>query len=132
METKFSVYEKNNYTYDFNHIIKNIPDYIIIENEPELWYNAALKATNNNKNMSSYTTVISIFNNMLNKKINNINIQQITDSKYDYYKKHFDQISWYGRENDKKFYNDLLNKLKETGKLSQLQWDFLRRISGKK
>lgn len=132
METKFSVYEKNNYTYDFNHIIKNIPDYIIIENEPELWYNAALKATNNNKNMSSYTTVISIFNNMLNKKINNINIQQITDSKYDYYKKHFDQISWHGRENEKKFYNDLLNKLKETGKLSQLQWDFLRRISGKK
>lgn len=131
METNFIKFNESKEKYDLNYIINHIPDFIKQEDEDELWYKATMKATKNGEIMCDYATVVSIFNKMFNKKLKNKNIEPPVDNpKYNYYKKRFDQISWYGREDRKKFYKRLLDQLKRKGDLSQNQWNHLQRLKG--
>lgn len=134
METNFIKFNESKEQYDLSYIINHIPDFIKQEDEDELWYISAMKATKKGEKLSDYATVVSIFNNKFNKKLKNNktkNTEELVDnSKYNYYKKRFDQISWYGREDRKVFYKSILDQLKIKGKLSQNQWNHLQRLKG--
>lgn len=129
METNFIKFNESKEKYDLNYIINHIPDFIKQEDEDELWYKSAMKATKKGEDLSDYVTVVSIFNNLFKNKLKSKKIEPPVDNpKYKYYKKRFDQISWYGREDDKKFYKSLLDQLKRKGDLSQNQWNHLQRL----
>lgn len=127
MKTTFKDYLNENndeYSQDFfksldNHFTQSIE-------EPELWINAIDIATKNGKIKSTFKIVRGIYNKLFIKKPE----PKKSNPKYDYYKKRFDQISWAGKESRKKFFKDLLDKLKEKGDLTQNQWDWLIKLKG--
>ena len=132
METNFIKFNESKEQYDLSYIINHIPDFIKQEDEDELWYSSAMKATKKGEKLSDYATVVSIFNNMFKNKLKKKKIEKpenLNDNpKYTYYKKRFDQISWNGRENRKKFYKSILDQLKRKGDISQNQWNYLQRL----
>ena len=116
MEINFIKFNENKELFDLTHIINNIPPFIEKENEYELWHNCARKATKNGTELSSYSTVVAIFNNIFNKKLKNNKVsykdrkmQSVEDAKTLLKEKDFKLVAKFKKQDD---ISDTINQAK--------------------
>lgn len=124
MKTTFDDFIKETPKYNKEYLMQNMPRNLEFG---ELWTYAVNKSTNNGKNSVTFASVMAIYNNLEKKQPTES--QPKDNTKYNYYKKRFDQISWTDQSR-KNFYKSLLDQLKKKGDLTQNQWNHLKRLKG--
>jgi hypothetical protein len=121
MKTTFEEFTQNTPKYHKDYFLSSMPKSIEFS---QLWSPAVNKATKNGKTSATWASVMAIYNNLIKKLPKEEPVPKY-NPKYDYYKKRFDLVPWTSQKN-KEFYKSLLNQLKEKGKLSTKQWDYLK------
>jgi L-arabinose isomerase len=121
MDITFKDFNNNSPKYDKAYFMVNAPKYIEFG---EYWKPAVNIATDNGKKDNTFAAVIGIYNKLI-KKMPEETVEE-ENTKYKYYKKRFDLVPWTSQK-EKEFYKSILTQLKEKNKLSERQWQALKK-----